>query len=94
MLNRTGLSRATQARLEAAGQFPGRVQLGPNSVGWIEEEVEQWIESRRVRRRASVTEQISPTTQTNAAGSQPAAFSIPEDDPTATKDHRDADATA
>lgn len=27
------------ARLEAAGQFPKRVQLGQNRVGWIEAEV-------------------------------------------------------
>ena len=27
------------ARLEKAGQFPKRVQLGPNRVGWVEDEV-------------------------------------------------------
>jgi len=34
------------ARLEAAGQFPKRVQLGVNRVGWIEEEVLDWLQSR------------------------------------------------
>lgn len=29
-----------------AGTFPQQVQLGPNSVGWIEEEVDAWIKSR------------------------------------------------
>lgn len=34
------------ARLEKAGQFPKRVQLGVNRVGWVEEEVDQWIRDR------------------------------------------------
>lgn len=31
------------ARLEKAGQFPKRVQLGPNRVGWVEDEVLDWL---------------------------------------------------
>ena len=34
------------ARLEAAGQFPKRVQLGVNRVGWVEEEVLDWLQRR------------------------------------------------
>ena len=34
------------ARLEKAGQFPKRVQLGPNRVGWVEDEVLDWLQSR------------------------------------------------
>jgi len=34
------------ARLEAAGEFPKRVKLGPNRVGWIEEEVLDWLQKR------------------------------------------------
>jgi prophage regulatory protein len=39
-------SRQHLSRLEAAGQFPARVQLGGCSVGWIEGEVDEWIRSR------------------------------------------------
>ncbi len=42
---RTGLSRVTIWRRERDGDFPQRLDLGGGSVGWIEEEVEQWIES-------------------------------------------------
>jgi prophage regulatory protein len=42
----TGLSRTTLWRLERAGAFPTRVQLGANSVGWRAEEVKAWIEGR------------------------------------------------
>ena len=34
------------ARLEKAGQFPKRVQLGPNRVGWVEGEVLDWLQKR------------------------------------------------
>ncbi|WP_049645534.1 helix-turn-helix transcriptional regulator [Candidatus Rhodobacter oscarellae] len=34
------------ARLEKAGQFPKRIQLGPNRVGWLESEVQDWISER------------------------------------------------
>lgn len=34
------------ARLEKAGQFPKRVQLGPSRVGWVEDEVLDWLQER------------------------------------------------
>lgn len=42
------------ARLEKAGQFPKRVQLGPNRVGWVEAEVQEWLSERLARREAPV----------------------------------------
>lgn len=37
-------------RLEKAGKFPKRVQLGPNRVGWVESEVEAWMRERIAQR--------------------------------------------
>lgn len=34
------------ARLEAAGKFPKRVQLGPNRVAWLLSEVDTWVNER------------------------------------------------
>ena len=34
------------ARLEKAGEFPKRIQLGPNRVGWVEAEVLEWLQMR------------------------------------------------
>ena len=34
------------ARLEAAGTFPKRVQLGQCRVGWVEGEVLEWLQKR------------------------------------------------
>jgi len=42
----TGLSGSTIDRLEASGQFPERIQMGPNSVGWYSAEITDWIASR------------------------------------------------
>lgn len=41
------------ARLEAAGQFPRRVQLGPNRVAWVLSEVEAWVNERIASRDAT-----------------------------------------
>ena len=38
------------ARLEKAGKFPRRVQLGLNRVGWVESEVLDWLQERMERR--------------------------------------------
>jgi prophage regulatory protein len=39
------------ARLEAAGLFPLRVQLGACRVAWVAEEVQAWIEERIAQRK-------------------------------------------
>ena len=38
------------ARLEAAGNFPKRVKLGVNRVGWVESEILDWLQERLDRR--------------------------------------------
>lgn len=43
------------ARLEAAGAFPLRVQLGPNRIAWVFAEVDAWIQERLASRRAQDT---------------------------------------
>jgi prophage regulatory protein len=48
--DRIGLSRATIWRMVRNGVFPAPVRLGPQSVGWIEREVIEWIADRAARR--------------------------------------------
>lgn len=38
------------ARLEKAGLFPQRVQLGVSRVGWVEDEIELWLQKRIAER--------------------------------------------
>jgi prophage regulatory protein len=42
---RTKLDRVTIWRRERAGTFPKRVQIGRQSIGWIESEIDAWIAS-------------------------------------------------
>ena len=46
LTERTGLSRTTLWRLERANEFPKRIQLSRNSVGWDESEISKWLSSR------------------------------------------------
>jgi len=42
----TGLSRSTIYRLEQAGEFPRRVRLSANSMGWWSSHVDEWKSAR------------------------------------------------
>jgi prophage regulatory protein len=39
-------SRMHVDREEKAGRFPRRRQLGPNTVAWVEKEIDEWMASR------------------------------------------------
>ena len=41
-------------RLEKAGLFPKRIQLGPGRVAWLLSEVLEWIEAKRQGREWQV----------------------------------------
>ncbi len=43
LLKIVGLSAPTIWRMERAGRFPRRIQLGGNSVGWLSSEIETWL---------------------------------------------------
>ncbi|PYQ71873.1 MAG: transcriptional regulator [Acidobacteria bacterium] len=40
---RTGLSRSTIWRLERRGEFPRHRRISPNAVGWLEQEINEWM---------------------------------------------------
>jgi prophage regulatory protein len=42
-----GISRSTVERLEASNNFPKRIILSKNSIGWYLEEIEEWIKNRK-----------------------------------------------
>ena len=54
-------------RLEKAGLFPKRVHLGPCRVGWIEDEVLDWLQRRiDLRDKDQGTLNIAPIGETSA----------------------------
>lgn len=45
--NLTSLSRTTIWRLERNGDFPPRIHLSANRVGWLESDLFDWLVARR-----------------------------------------------
>lgn len=43
---RVGLSRSSIYELVSAGKFPRPISLGARTVGWLESEINDWIEQR------------------------------------------------
>ena len=43
---KTDLSSTTIWRLEKAGKFPQRVNITDSRVGWIETEIDEWLDKR------------------------------------------------
>lgn len=37
-------------RLEAAGEFPKRVQVGEGRIAWVRSEVEEWLDKKMAER--------------------------------------------
>jgi prophage regulatory protein len=76
---RTGYSDTSIWRLERNDLFPGRIQIGPMAVGWYEDEVDRWIQTR-VRqggKRPPVQWRGGPT-QRKGDGEDPRAASSSE----------------
>lgn len=42
----TGLSRSSIYLMMRAGTFPKNIQLGARAVGWLEADIQAWIDSR------------------------------------------------
>ncbi|MBX6744823.1 MAG: AlpA family phage regulatory protein [Acetobacteraceae bacterium] len=47
---RTGKCRSAVRKMEAAGQFPRRIAIGPRAVAWLESEIAEWIAQRAAER--------------------------------------------
>lgn len=46
VVERVGLSRTTIWRQERKGAFPRRIRLSDNAVGWLEEDIQNWLANR------------------------------------------------
>lgn len=46
VIKATGLSRSSIYKRISEGQFPKQISLGGRASGWIEAEVEEWIEQQ------------------------------------------------
>jgi prophage regulatory protein len=46
VMNNTGLARSTIYKMVAAKSFPIQISLGAKSVGWLESDIQSWIEAK------------------------------------------------
>jgi prophage regulatory protein len=53
VITKTGLGRTTIYRMELSGYFPQSIPLGGKAVGWIEAEIDAWIEERMAERQGT-----------------------------------------
>ena len=53
VMKKTGLGRTNLYQMTKAGQFPQSVSLGAKAMGWVEEEIDKWIEQRMAARHSS-----------------------------------------
>lgn len=44
LIKKTGLSRSTIYLRMSKGLFPKSISLGERAVGWVENEIEQWVD--------------------------------------------------
>ncbi len=49
----TGLSRSTIYLMMKTGSFPKSISLGARSVGWLESDIQSWVDSRIATRNAA-----------------------------------------
>lgn len=56
---RTGYGRSSVYAKMARGEFPKEISLGPRAVGWLQSEVENWIQQRINASRATPVEAIN-----------------------------------
>ena len=52
VMAKAGIARTNLWRQVKDGQFPAPVSLGARAVGWVESEVDAWIESKIAERDA------------------------------------------
>ncbi len=51
VLERTGLSRSMLYKLMDQGMFPASVKIGMRATGWVDQEIDEWIETRIMERK-------------------------------------------
>jgi prophage regulatory protein len=54
VLSRVGLKTTRIYQLVGDGEFPAPVRIGERSVGWVEDEVEAWIQARIAQPRVAI----------------------------------------
>lgn len=49
---KTGLGRSQIYAFMKTGDFPRSIKIGPNTVAWLESEIDDWIDQKRKNHQA------------------------------------------
>ncbi len=78
LFNKIPLSDATVWRREKMGDFPRRIKLGGNSVGWFENEVDAWLAAKSADRNPARGPERHSASQNSATPEAPVTGRHPE----------------
>lgn len=53
VIQKTGLKRSSIYELISAGRFPAQLKLSTRAVGWLESDIDEWIQLRASSARQS-----------------------------------------
>ena len=88
VLTRTGKSQSGVYEGVSAGTFPGPIRIGPRAVGWLEDEIDDWVAQRIAERDAKrkLAPPVATTTRApeTTAKRKPAPIAAPMRAPKAT----------
>jgi prophage regulatory protein len=74
---RTSRSRSSIYADIQAGLFPAPIKIGPRAVGWLESEIETWIEQRIELSREAVKEPHVPSRPESTGGDGSTLQNVP-----------------
>ncbi len=46
VVHKTGIPRSSIYKMMSEDRFPHNIKLGPRMAGWIESEIEEWLEEK------------------------------------------------
>jgi prophage regulatory protein len=74
---KNGKSRSTNWRKIRDDKHPPPIEIGPNSVAWFEDEVDDWLASRPRRRYRATVDPASGATDDSVPAAEPALPLMP-----------------
>ena len=69
-------SRVQRWRDIKKGKFPAPIEIGPNKLGWFEDEIEDWLNSRPRRTYGADTADGADATPSNRAAIEPSKNTV------------------
>lgn len=60
VINKVGLSRSTLYAMIKNGDFPDKIKIGPMAAGWLESDIDKWIQLKIKQSRSTKKSNLTP----------------------------------